>query len=123
MPIRTQLVKKWVDPNPEKHIESTALSSNRPSSGGGSSGGFRPEHGVSKLADEAETEALKAVLLDEFVEVHRQQFECDARVSAESEMFQHVHHVERVIDVQPSHVIQDTNLFLRLSDSANRIRQ
>ena len=78
---------------------------------------------MSKLADEAETEAVKAVLLDEFVEVHRQQFECDARVSAESEMFQYVHHVERVIDVQPSHVIQDTNLFLRLSDSANRQQQ
>jgi len=48
---------------------------------------------MGKLADEAETEAVKLVLLDELVEVHREQFERDADVLAECEMFVHVHHV------------------------------
>ena len=30
MPIRTQLVKKWLGPDPEKHIGSTPLKTTRP---------------------------------------------------------------------------------------------
>jgi len=58
-----------------------------------------PQHRVSKLAHETETEAAEFVLLDQLVEVHRQQLKRDADVLAECEVFQHVHHVCRVVRI------------------------
>jgi len=51
------------------------------------------EHRVRELADETDAEAVKPVLLDELVEVHRQQLERDADVAAEREVLVDVHHV------------------------------
>ena len=48
------------------------------------------EHRVSKLAHQAETEALELVLLDQLIEVHRQNLKRHAHVVPEREVFIHV---------------------------------
>ena len=72
------------------------------------------EHRVRELADETDAEAVKPVLLDELVEVHRQQLEGDADVAAEREVLVDVHHVRRVVRVELAQVLQDADLLLRL---------
>ena len=62
---------------------------------------------------------LELVLLDQFVEIDRQQLECDTLVVAECEVVQHVHDVVPLIfSVLSLQVLQDADLLLRLAMEA-----
>jgi len=73
------------------------------------------EHRVRELADQSDTEALKLVLFDELIEIHRQQLERDADVTSKREMFVHVNDISRIVCVDPAQLIEDADFFLRLS--------
>ena len=69
---------------------------------------------MSKLSHQLEAKSLEFVLLDEFVEVHAKQFEGDADVASEGEVFEHVDDVHRVVLVLFLEMLEDADLFLRL---------
>ena len=57
------------------------------------------EDAVGELAHELKTETLKLVFLNEFVEVHGEEFESDADMIPEHETVQHVNDVVRIFFV------------------------
>ena len=69
---------------------------------------------MSKLSHQLEAKSLEFVLLDEFVEVHAKQFEGDADVAPEDEVFEHVDDVHRVVLVLFLEMFEDADLLLRL---------
>lgn len=76
------------------------------------------EDRVRELAHEQQREALELVLLDQLVQVHREQLERDAHVRAEREVLEQVHHVVRAVAVLPPQVLEDPDLLGRLPREA-----
>ena len=70
---------------------------------------------MGKLADQLETESLKLVLLDQFVQVDGQQFEGDAHVIAEDKTVVQVNNVHLVVLVLLLEVLEDLDLLLGLA--------
>ena len=69
---------------------------------------------MSKLSHQLEAKSLEFVLLDKFVQIHAEQFEGDADVAPEGEVFEHVDDVHRVVLVLFLEVLEDADLLLRL---------
>ena len=57
------------------------------------------QNGVRHLADNRWAEATKMTAFQQIVEIDAEQFECDADMSTEDKMFQHVNHIQLVISV------------------------
>jgi len=73
------------------------------------------QDGVGKLPDQRQTETLEFVLLDQLVQVHGEQLECDADVVSESKSLNHVNDVVCVFLVLFAQMFQDPDFFLGLS--------
>ncbi len=69
---------------------------------------------IDKLLDERQREAGELVLAYELVQVHGQEFERDADVTAEGERVDHVYDVVGVVVVLALEVLQDAYLLVRL---------
>ena len=71
-----------------------------------------------EFADEEQREPTKLVLLDELVEVHREELEHDAHVVAEDEAVQNADHEVAIVLVVLHEVLEDADLLARLSREA-----
>ena len=76
------------------------------------------EYSVRKLPHELKRKTLKFVLLDQFVEIDREQFECDARVISKGEMIEHVNDVVSSVVILLLQMLQYAYLLLRLTREA-----
>lgn len=70
---------------------------------------------MAKFTYQLQAEALKFVLLYQFVQVNRQQFECNAHMIAKGKRIQHVNDVHCVILVLLPEVFQNADLLLSLT--------
>jgi len=61
------------------------------------------QNGVGHLADKWRTEAAKMSTLQQVIEIDAQQFESDADMSSEDEVFKHVNHIQLVFSILLSH--------------------
>ena len=73
------------------------------------------QDGVGKLPNQRQTEALEFIFLDQLVQIHGEQLECNANVVSESKCLNHMNNIVSVFLVLFAQMFQDPDLFLRLS--------
>lgn len=73
---------------------------------------------MGELAHQLQTESLKLVLLDEFVEIDAQKLESDTHVISKGERVEHVDDIHCIVFILLSKIAQYPNLLLRLSMKA-----
>lgn len=68
-----------------------------------------------EFAYERQTESLVLVPFRQFIKIDAEQFECEAHVITKLKVFDHVNDVAFVVFVLFAQMVQDSNLFHRLS--------